>query len=149
MTTVYEAAGGAPALVALAEAWHVRVLADPVVAHAFKPPLHVHHTGRLAGYWGAQLGGPAEGVVPHDAVVRLHSGNGPHDEMDARAIACFVLAMDDAGLPADDRLRDTLTAWFTWANESVNHEYESPDDVPAGLPVPRWDWGGPVDAPAT
>ena len=35
MTTLYDAAGGQPGLVTLAHAWHERVLADPVVRHAF------------------------------------------------------------------------------------------------------------------
>lgn len=142
--TVYEAMGGGPAVLALAAAWHERVLADPVVSHAFHEPAHPEHTERLAAYWAEQLGGPAAPDVRHDAVVRMHSGNGPHDEMDARAVACFVLAMDDAGLPADDRLRDTLAAWFTWATEVLNHEYGTADDVPAGLPLPRWGWSGPA-----
>jgi hypothetical protein len=33
------------------------------------------------------------------SVVRIHSGNGPHQEMDRRAIACFVQALQDVGLP--------------------------------------------------
>ena len=36
------------------------------------------------------------------AVVRMHSGNGPHEEMDRRAIECFDEAMSDVGLAADD-----------------------------------------------
>jgi len=31
------------------------------------------------------------------SVVRIHSGNGIHEEMDRRAIACFDLALDDVG----------------------------------------------------
>jgi hypothetical protein len=50
--TVYDAAGGAEGLLALAQAWHERCLADPVVAHAFS---HGSATGRTrrwtAGRW--------------------------------------------------------------------------------------------------
>ena len=35
----------------------------------------------------AQRGTPNSGA--ETSVVRMHSGNGPHDEMDRRAIACF------------------------------------------------------------
>ena len=35
------------------------------------------------------------------AVVRIHSGNGMHDEMDRRAVACFDQALADVEL-ADD-----------------------------------------------
>ena len=72
----------------------------------------------------------------------MHSGNGPHDDMDRRALACFVLALDDAGLPDDPRLRSALTDYFAWGIADVNHTYREVTDVPDGLPVPRWSWDG-------
>jgi hemoglobin len=78
-------------------------------------------------------------------VVRLHSVNGPHEEMDRRAIACFDQALVDAGLAGDDRLRDVLHHYFTWATTTTMSRYhESADDVPDGLHIPRWSWGGLV-----
>ena len=56
---------------------------------------------RLAAYWSEALGGPAvySGAYGDEtAVVRIHSGNGPHEEMDRRAITCFDQAMQDGGL---------------------------------------------------
>ena len=64
--------------------------------------------------------------------------------MDARAIGCFVLAMDEAELPDDERLRAVLTDWFVWATEHVNHGHRAPEVVPADLPMPYWGWDGPV-----
>lgn len=58
MDSVYEAAVGYDAFVRLAEAWHERVLADPVVSHAFSHGFHPEHTERLAAYWAEALGGP-------------------------------------------------------------------------------------------
>ena len=46
--SVYDAMGGAPAVHALAHHWHERVLADPVVSHAFSPGFREDHTDRLA-----------------------------------------------------------------------------------------------------
>ena len=111
--SVYDAMGGAEAVLALAHHWHERVLADPVVAHAFSHGFRADHTERLAAYWVEQLGGPAaytEGLGDHSEVLRLHSGNGEHPDRDRRSEACFAQAMDDAGLPDDERLRATLTA---------------------------------------
>jgi hemoglobin len=45
---VYAAAGGEPGLNRLAAAWHARVMADPVVSHAFSHGFHPDHTRRLA-----------------------------------------------------------------------------------------------------
>jgi hemoglobin len=80
----------------------------------------------------------------HSHVLRMHSGNGEHHEMDRRAIACFAQALDDAGLPEDERLRSTLKGYFAWGTSAMGAHPESPDAVPADLPLPRWSWDGPV-----
>src|SRR3974390_684875 len=58
MQPVSEAAGGMEGLRRLADAWHQRVMADEVVAHAFSHGFHPDHTERLAAYWAEALGGP-------------------------------------------------------------------------------------------
>jgi hemoglobin len=149
MRTVYEAAGGADGLLRLAAAWHERVMADEIVSHAFSHGYHPDHTERLAAYWAEALGGPAtytDAYGDETTVVRMHSGNGPHDEMDRRAIACFDQALADAGLAGDERLRAVLHDYFAWATTTTMSRYHhSADDVPEGLPLPRWSWDGVVD----
>jgi hemoglobin len=131
----------------LAAAWHERVMADEVVAHAFSHGLHPQHVERLAAYWAEALGGPAtySGRYGDESrVVRMHSGNGPHEEMDRRAIACFDQALADVGLAADDLVRQSLHDYFTWATHGAMARYHRcADDVPAGLAIARWSWDGP------
>ena len=98
---VYEAAGGDEGMLRLAEAWHARVMADEVVSHAFSHGFHPQHSERLAAYWAEALGGPttySDTYGDETSVVRIHSGNGVHEEMDQRAIACFDQALADVGL---------------------------------------------------
>ena len=99
-STLYESLGGMDGVLRLAHAWHERCLQDEVVAHAFSRGYHPQHTQRLAAYWAEAWGGPA-GYSAHygteSSVVRMHSGNGEHDDMDARAIGCFSGALDDLG----------------------------------------------------
>lgn len=145
--TIYEAAGGSQSFIALAHAWHARCLADPVVSHAFSHGYHPQHSERLAAYWAEALGGPpgyTATMGDQSHVVRLHSGNGEHHEMDERAQLCFAQALDDADLPADPRLRDALTAYFRWATGDLATYPDSADDVPDGLGLARWSWDGPV-----
>ncbi|TCO51277.1 hemoglobin [Kribbella antiqua] len=146
MSTVFEAAGGADGMLRLAHAWHERVMADEVVSHAFSHGFRPDHSVRLAAYWGEALGGPAvysDSYGDETSVVRLHSGNGPHEEMDRRAIACFDEALTDTGLDVDPRLRDVLHDYFTWATTVAMTKYHgSADDVPPGLSIPRWSWDG-------
>jgi hemoglobin len=146
MQSVYEAAGGSEGLLRLAEAWHYRVMADEEVSHAFSHGFHPQHSQRLAAYWAEALGGPAsysELYGDETSVVRIHSGNGAHEEMDRRAIACFDQALDDVGLSADEQVRQVLHDYFAWAATTTMSRYhESADDVPEGLPIPRWSRDG-------
>lgn len=146
MQSVFEAAGGMEGLRRLADAWHRRVLADEVVAHAFSHGFHPQHVERLADYWAEALGGPpaySSTMGDETTVVRMHSGNGDHEDMDRRAIACFDQALADIGFAADDPVRQVLHDYFAWATTSTMARYpRSADDVPTGLRIPRWSWNG-------
>lgn len=148
MQTLYDAAGGSDAMVRLAHAWHERVLADEVVSHAFSHGFRADHSERLAAYWGEALGGPdtfSRTMGDESEVVRMHSGNGPHEEMDRRAIACFDEALVDVGL-TEEPLRRVLHDYFAWATTTTMSRYhDSADDVPDGLGIPKWSWDGLVD----
>ena len=148
MPTVYEAAGGDPGLLDLAHAWHARVMADEVVSHAFSHGFHPEHTERLAAYWAEALGGPSAYSAAYGnetSVVQMHSGNGSHEEMDRRAIACFDQALADVGLTDDDPVRQVLHDYFGWATtRRMSRYHRSADDVPDDLQIPHWSWDGRV-----
>lgn len=145
---MYEAVGGPDGLLRLASAWHARVMADEVVGHAFSHGYHPQHTERLAAYWAEALGGPprySEAYGDETAVVRIHSGNGLHEEMDRRSIDCFDQALVDVGLNGNDQLRQVLHDYFAWATTTTMSRYHrSADDVPDGLRIPQWSWNGLV-----
>src|SRR3989442_15681195 len=122
MQSVFEAAGDTEGLLRLAAAWHERVMADEVVSHAFSHGFHPDHTVRLAAYWAEALGGPAaysQTMGSESEVVRMHSGNGSHEEMDDRAIGCFDLALVDVGFDRDERLRRVLHDYFAWTTTTT------------------------------
>lgn len=147
--TLFQALGGFDGVLRLAQAWHARVLADEVVAHAFSHGFHPRHTERLAAYWSEAWGGPPLYTAlqgTETAVVRMHSGNGEHDEMDRRAISCFDQALTDAGVEASP-LRDALCAYFTWATTGRMAAYpHRRNDVPEGLSIARWGWQGLISS---
>ena len=146
MQTVCEAAGGAEGLRQLAHAWHSRVMADEVVSHAFSHGFHPDHTARLSAYWTEALGGPktfSAAFGDESSVVRMHSGNGAHEEMDRRAIACFDRALSDVGIEPQSELARVLHDYFAWATTTTMSRYHgSADDVPDGLEIPKWSWDG-------
>jgi hemoglobin len=143
--SLFEAIGGEAAVLRLAHAWHERVLADEVVSHAFSHGFHPKHTERLAAYWIEAWGGPrsySQRLGSESAVVRMHSGNGVHEEMDRRAIACFDMAMDDIEIQ-DDSLRQVLHDYFAWSTTTSMAAYpHSKACVPDHLSVPKWSWNG-------
>ena len=146
MGTIYDAVGEFEGLQRLAHAWHRRVLEDEVVSHAFSHGFHPDHVERLASYWAEALGGPrmySANYGDETSVVKIHSGNGEHEEMNRRAIACFDLALADVGLANNNALRQVLHDYFAWATTTTMSRYHrSADDVPAGMSIPQWSWDG-------
>jgi hemoglobin len=144
--TVFTAAGGEEGLRRLAAAWHDRVMADAEVSHAFSHGFRADHVERLSAYLGEALGGPpaySQTYGDETSVVRIHSGNGAHEEMDRRAIACFDQALSDIGLPLDAPVRAVLHDYWAWATTTTMARYhDSADDVPQGMSIPRWSWDG-------
>lgn len=151
--TLYAAAGGSEGVLRLATAWHARVLVDEVVSHAFSHGYRAEHTQRLAAYWIEALGGPpeySERYGDETSVVRIHSGNGVHEEMDQRALECFDLALEDVGLADDEPLRSVLHDYFVWTTSTSMARYpRSADEVPDGLQIPQWSWTGLVEGPTS
>jgi hemoglobin len=145
-TSLYDAVGGAAALLALAAAHHQRCLLDPELNHPFShDDLNPEHVERLAAYWGEVLGGPpvfSRTCGDHAGVARLHAGHGDMGDLGRRFAACFVAAFDDAGLPEDPELRAALRAYMDWAVGEMVGFPGSAEDVPAGTPMPRWSWEG-------
>ena len=143
--SLYDAVGGAPALLRLAAAHNARCLADPVLEHPFSHGGHPEHVARLAAYWGEVLGGSAEftaGCGGESAVLALHAGQGADDDLGERFAACFTLALDDADLPRDQELRAALRAYMDWAVREFMAVSPHGSVVPDGLSVPRWTWDG-------
>lgn len=147
MTTLYDALGGADTVRDLAAAWHRRVLDDPVVSHAFRR-FKADHTRRLAAYWAQAWGGPSAYTSSYGSesdLVRMHSGNGEHEEMNRRAVACFDAAMIDAAIN-EDALRNALHDYFAFMTNGPMYAYhDSPDQVPDNLSITRWGLGGRIE----
>lgn len=144
---MFEFAGGEPAFLALAAAHHRRCLEDPVLNHPFSHPGHPQHVERLASYWAEVFGGPpgySESCGSQSAMLGIHAGTGAEDDLGRRFVACFMAAVDDAGLPDDSEFRAGLRRYMEWAVGQVMSYSPRGSRVPAALPVPRWSWGGLV-----
>ncbi len=144
--TLFEFAGGEPAFLALATAHHARCLRDPELNHPFShPDQHPQHVERLAAYWAEVMGGPpsySHSCGDHSDVLLMHANEGDMSDLGRRFLACFVAAMDDAGLPDDPEFRAALRAYMQWAVDEVLSYSPFDATVPTGLAMPRWSWYG-------
>lgn len=150
--TLYEFAGGEPAFLALAAAHHARCLADPELNHPFShPEQHPQHVERLAAYWMESLGGPPlysqSCGGEQSGVLSMHAGNGDLGDLPERFLACFLSALDDAGMPSDPAFRDAMRAYMRWALDDVLAYTPQGSVVPPGAAMPRWGWDG-LETPA-
>jgi hemoglobin len=149
--SLFEFAGGEPALRALAAAHHARCLEDPELNHPFSHPgQHPQHVERLAAYWAEVLGGPprySQSCGNQSGVLQMHAGNGDLTDLANRFLDCFVRAADDAGLPADREFRAALRAYMRWALDEMLRYGPKDARVSAGLAMPRWSWDG-LQAPS-
>jgi hemoglobin len=152
-STLYEFAGGETAFLALARAHHERCLADPELNHPFShDDQHPQHVERLAAYWAEVLGGPptySQTCGNESGLLQMHAGNGDMGDLGERFVACFVLALDDAELPADPAFRSALRAYMEWAVANVLSYSAEGTVVPPGVAVPHWDWDGLMAATGT
>ena len=98
-------------------------------------------------YLGEAFGGPSrfsDAYGGHSAMLGIHAGQGPMDDLGARFVACFVQAADDAGLPDDPEFRAGLRAYMEAAVGEVlsysppngvvtwSHRYPSTYDMGSG-----------------
>jgi hemoglobin len=144
--TLFEFAGREPAFLALATAHHARCLADSELNHPFShDDQHPEHVARLAAYWGEVMGGPpaySEGCGDQRGILHMHSGNGDMGDLGERFLACFLLALDDAGLPPDADFRRAMHDYMRWAVDDVLAYSPEGSVIPAGAALPRWGWNG-------
>lgn len=68
-----------------------------------------------------------------DGNSRLLACDGPHEEMDQRAIACFDRALSDVGLARNESLRRVLHDYFAWATTTTMARYQN-TGPPSGTP---------------
>ena len=112
--TLFEWAGGMPALEKLTEVFDEHVHADPVLALVFA---HVgsEHAQHVA-QWLAE-------------------------EQRRRWAQLISEAADEAGLPDDPEFRSAFVAYVEWGSRIGRANSAPGASPPAQAPVPRWGWG--------
>ena len=141
--TLYEWAGGAPALLRLTEVFYDRVRADAVLAPVFAQMPH-DHPQHVATWLGEVFGGPPSyteehGGYPH--MLAKHRDRALTEPQRRRWLELICDAADDARLPADPEFRSAFVAYLEWGTRLALANSQPGAEPPPEAPVPRWGWG--------
>ncbi len=141
--TLYEWAGGAPALDRLTSRFYEKVKADPLLEPLFAamPDDHPHHVALWLGEvfrgpaaYSAELGG-------YSRMMRHHLGRSIRPEQRARWVALLAGTADEVGLPDDPEFRSAFVAYLEWGSRIALSNSRPGATPPPTAPMPHWGWG--------
>lgn len=141
--TLYDWAGGAPALLRLTEVFYDRVLTDDILAPVFAhmSPQHREH---VAIWLGEVFGGPSrytDELGGYPAMLSHHLGLNLTEEQRSRWAALIAGSADKAGLPDDPEFRSAFVAYVEWGTRIALANSQPGATPPPAAPVPKWGWG--------
>jgi hemoglobin len=143
--SLYEWAGGAPAIRKLMDCFYDRVERDDLLGPSFFPDgVSEDHRAHVAAWWSEVFGGPAgytDELGGYGAMLGHHRGLAITPEQRFRFVSLLSLAADDAGLPDDPEFRSALMAYAEWGSRLAMHNSQPGGEVAEHAPVPRWGWG--------
>jgi hemoglobin len=142
--TLYEWAGGGPALRRLIDSFYDRVERDDLLSGFFPGGVSEEHRDHVAAWWSEVFGGPATYTDEHGGYERMlahHRDLGITAEQRHRFASTMSLAADDAGLPADPEFRAALVGYLEWGTRLAQENSQPGAALVEHAPVPRWGWG--------
>ncbi len=142
--TLFEWAGGEPAIRRLIDAFYDRVEADELISPFFPGGVADAHRDHVAAWWTEVFGGPrryTEELGGYESMLAHHRGLGITPEQRFRFASLMSLAADDAGLPDDPEFRSALVAYLEWGTRLALHNSQPDAEAAQHAPVPRWGWG--------
>lgn len=144
MTTLYEYAGGEPAIRRFVEIFYASVLADPLTGPLFGGgrPTHVDH---LTAVLGEVYGGPdryTQELGGFPALLAAHRQLRISEEQRQRFADLYRAAADRADLPADEKFRTAFTAYVDFGSAVARHNSFPENELHPCQEIPRWNWDG-------
>lgn len=141
--TLYEWAGGEPALRKLFERFYERVPDDALLAPIFArmDPAHAAH---VAAFVGEVFGGPAQYSAEHGGhptMIRKHLERALSNTQRKRWVALLLDCADEVGLPDDPEFRSAFVSYLEWGSRLAVINSQPGADATIEAPMPRWGWG--------
>ncbi|QEE26775.1 globin [Terriglobus albidus] len=143
--TLYEWAGGSPALERLFVRFYERVPQEPLLRDVFAQ-MDPHHAQHVAAFVGEVLGGPkvySEEHGGHAHMIRKHMGRNLTDEQRRRWMSLLLETADEVGLPDDPEFRSAFVGYLEWGSRLavINSKLDLAATEDTTAPMPQWSWG--------
>lgn len=141
--TLYEWAGGMPALTRLATAFCGHVRTDAVLAPVFEH-MSDDHPEHVARFLAEVFGGPrlyTDAGGGHASMLAHHLDRYLTREQRARWVALLCDTADEVGLPDDPEFRSAFVAYLEWGSRLALANSQGGVTPDPAAPMPRWGWG--------
>jgi hemoglobin len=115
--SLFEWAGGGPALRRMVDAFYDRVERDDRLSGFFPGGVGEEHRAHVTAWWVEVFGGPTtytDELGGYEAMLAHHRGLAITSEQRFRFASLMSLAADDAGLPSDPEFRAALVGYLEW-----------------------------------
>jgi hemoglobin len=142
--TLFEWAGGTPAVRRLIDAFYDRVEGDDLLSPLFPGGVTEDHRAHVVSWWSEVLGGPAgytERLGGYPRMLAHHRNLRITAEQRFRFASTMSRAADDAQLPDDPEFRAAFVGYVEWGTRLALQNSQEDADVVEEAPVPRWGWG--------
>jgi hemoglobin len=142
--TLYEWAGGRPAIEQMINCFYDRVEQDDLISPLFPGGVSAEHRDHVTTWWCEVFGGPAEYTKElggYPAMLAHHLNLAITADQRFRFASLMSVAADDAELPADPDFRAALVGYLEWGTRIAMHNSQPGADVVKQAPVPHWGWG--------
>jgi hemoglobin len=147
--TLYEWAGGAPALRKLFERFYEHVRDDEVLAPVFAG-MDANHPQHVAAWLGEVFGGPTDYSAArggHAHMIKRHLGRELTEQQRRRWVNLLQDTADEVGLPNDPEFRASFVGYLEWGTRMAVMFSQPGMAAPEDSPMPTWDWALPPYQP--
>jgi hemoglobin len=141
--TLYEWAGGGPAVARMINAFYDRVEHDDQLSVLFPGGVSAEHRDHVSVWWSEVLGGPSDytAMGGYPRMLAHHLGLDITVEQRRRFVSLMSMAADDAGLPDDPEFRAAIIGYLEWGTRLAMQNSKPGAEVVTEAPVPHWGWG--------
>ena len=141
--TLFEWAGGAPALLRMTTIFYRTYVPDDPLLGPLFAEMAPDHPERVAAWLGEVFGGPlayTERFGDYDRMISRHLGRALSEEQRARWVQLLCRSADDAGLPTDPEWRAAFVSYLEWGSRIALENSQPGAEPPPHMPVPHWSW---------